>query len=77
MLAKPAKILRNAIAFLTTNRGGVMKGDRSFCRKGDRTFFEPQMNGDGLRAIALFSNRRLTRMDADELRAIVLFLNRR
>ncbi|MEZ2275503.1 MAG: hypothetical protein ACBR12_01175 [Microcoleus sp.] len=34
MLAKPAKILRNAIAFLTTNRGGVMKGDRSFCRKG-------------------------------------------
>ncbi|MDQ2098758.1 MAG: hypothetical protein QQW96_14045 [Tychonema bourrellyi B0820] len=38
MLAKPAKILRNAIAFLTTNRGGVMKGDRTF---------EPQIHADG------------------------------
>ncbi|MEG4342190.1 hypothetical protein QUB70_02710 [Microcoleus sp. A003_D6] len=43
MLAKPAKILSSAIAFLTTNRGGVMKVDRTFCRKGDRTF-EPQMD---------------------------------
>jgi len=39
LLAKPAKILRNAIAFLTTNRGGVIKGDRTFGRKGSRSFF--------------------------------------
>ncbi|WP_341731136.1 hypothetical protein [Microcoleus sp. EPA2] len=29
---------------------------RTFCRKGDRTFFEPQMNGDELRAIAIIQN---------------------